>query len=248
MPVFTDCQAQIMKPLTIFRHIACEGPGYLDKVLEQHSIPYRLVRIDLNEALPRDLERTSGLVFMGGPMSVNDPLPWIREELELIQAAQARGMPILGHCLGGQLISKALGGTVSTNPVKEIGWHPVQKSTTPDAADWLAGLPQEFTLFHWHGETFSIPQGAEVILENDNCANQGFACGNTLALQCHVEMMAPMVGEWASLYRDELANAGGAVQSREEMTANLDARIAAAQAVADRLYLRWLRPLLETAA
>ena len=104
-----------MKPLTIFRHIACEGPGYLDRVLKRCSIPYRLVRIDLNEAVPRDLEETSGLVFMGGPMSVNDPLPWISQELELIQAAQACGLPVLGHCLGGQLISKALGGTVSAN-------------------------------------------------------------------------------------------------------------------------------------
>ncbi len=236
-----------MKPLTIFRHIACEGPGYLAAVLGQHRIPYRLVRIDLNEAIPRDLEETSGLVFMGGPMSVNDALPWISQELELIQAAQARGMPMIGHCLGGQLISKALGGTVSANPVKEIGWHPVRKSKTPAAADWLAGLPQEPVLFHWHGETFSIPQGAEVILENDNCAHQGFTLGNTLALQCHVEMTAPMVGEWAALYRDELLNPVATVQSAEEMTAGLDARITAAQQVADRLYLRWLRPLLETA-
>ena len=237
-----------MKPLTIFRHIACEGPGYLDKVLEQYAIPYRLIRIDLDEAIPRNLEETSSLVFMGGPMSVNDPQPWIGQELELIQAAQACDMPILGHCLGGQLISKALGGTVSANPVKEIGWHPVRMSNTPAAADWLADLPREFLLFHWHGETFSIPEGAEVILENDTCAHQGFTLGNTLALQCHVEMTAPMVGEWASLYRDELVNAAATVQSREEMTANLDARVTAAQQFADRLYQRWLRPLLETAA
>jgi len=237
-----------MKPLTIFRHIACEGPGYLDKVLEHYAIPYRLIRIDLDEAIPRNLEETSGLVFMGGPMSVNDPLPWIGQELELIQAAQARDMPILGHCLGGQLISKALGGTVSANPVKEIGWHPVRMRNTPAAAEWLADLPRDFLLFHWHGETFSIPEGAEVILENDTCAHQGFTLGNTLALQCHVEMTAPMVGEWASLYRDELVNTAATVQTREEMTANLDTRIAAAQQVADRLYRRWLRPLLKAAA
>jgi GMP synthase-like glutamine amidotransferase len=236
-----------MKPLTIFRHIACEGPGYLDNVLKRYSIPYRLVKIDLNESLPRGIEETSGLVFMGGPMSVNDPLPWISQELALIQAAQACGMPVLGHCLGGQLISKALGGTVSANAVKEIGWHPVRKSSTAAAADWLADLPQASTLFHWHGEMFSIPQGAEVVLENDNCAHQGFTIGNTLALQCHVEMTASMVAEWALLYRDELENAASTVQSAEEMTANLDARIAAAQRVADSLYRRWLRPLLEAA-
>jgi GMP synthase-like glutamine amidotransferase len=235
-----------MKPLTIFRHVACEGPGYLDAVLAQHSIPYRLIKIDLNEAVPQDLEETSGLVFMGGPMSVNDPLPWIRQEMQLIEAAQARGMPVLGHCLGGQLICKALGGAVSANPVKEIGWHAVRKCNTRAATDWLAALPQESIPFHWHGETFSIPEGAEVALESDNCAHQGFTAGNTLALQFHVEMTAPMVGEWATLYREELVNTTSTVQSREQMMADLDSRIEAAHRIADKIYLRWLRPLLET--
>jgi GMP synthase-like glutamine amidotransferase len=233
-----------MKPLTIFRHVDCEGPGYLTVVLEQHSIPYRLVKIDLNETPPTDLGETSGLVFMGGPMSVNDPLPWIEQEMGLILQAQSLGMPVLGHCLGGQLVSKALGGTVSANPVKEIGWHAVRRSNTAAAADWLAELAEEPTLFHWHGETFTIPEGAELILENAYCAHQGFVCGNTLALQCHVEMTAPMVREWASRYRDELDDPAGSVQSLEEMTAALDARITAAQQAADSIYRRWLRPLV----
>lgn len=237
-----------MKPLTIFRHVDCEGPGYLAAVLGQHAIPYRLVNIDLNEPPPRHLEETAGLVFMGGPMSVNDPLPWIEPELELIRQAHAAGMPVLGHCLGGQLISKALGGTVSANPVREIGWHPVHRCDTPAASEWLAGLPREFTLFHWHGETFSIPSGAELLLENDNCPHQAFACGNTLALQCHVEMTAPMVGEWAARYRSEIETPSGTVQSAQAMSAGLHARIAAAQQVADVLYRRWLQPLLASPA
>lgn len=230
--------------MIIFRHIDCEGPGYLAEVLAQYSMPYRLVKIDLNEALPGDIDGTSGLILMGGPMSVNDPLPWIEPLLSLIRKAHARGLPVLGHCLGGQLISKALGGTVSANPVKEIGWHPVRRSNTPAAADWLSGLPQEFTLFHWHGETFSIPEGAELIMESDNCRHQGFAHGNTLALQCHMEMTAPMVEDWASIYRDELAHPIATVQSLEEMTTGLDTRIEAARQVADKLYRRWLAPLL----
>ena len=233
-----------MRFLTIFRHIACEGPGYLAEVLDRHAIPWRLIKVDEGETIADTLDDTSGLVFMGGPMSVNDADPWIAQELTLIRRAQAAGMPVLGHCLGGQLISKALGGTISANPVKEIGWHSVRKSDTPTATKWLADLPDEITLFHWHGETFSIPEGAEVILENGHCAHQAFALGNTLALQCHIEMMEPMVSEWAALYEHELQQTGNSVQSAAQMTTDLPARISAAQQVADHVYLRWLAPLL----
>lgn len=232
-----------MKPLLIFRHIECEGPGYLAEVLSRRDIPYEIIAIDKAEPVPAGIEDCSGLVFMGGPMSVNSPLPWIEPELELIRLARAHDLPVLGHCLGGQLISKALGGTVSANPVREIGWYPVRRRDNPAARDWLAGLPEATTLFHWHGETFSIPDGAEVLLENDHCAHQAFAIGNTLALQCHVEMTAAMVSEWAALYHSELDDPAPSVQSVAQMTAGLEQRIAVAQQAADRLYRRWLQPL-----
>jgi GMP synthase-like glutamine amidotransferase len=234
-----------MKPLYIFRHIECEGPGYLDEVLSRLAIPSRLIAIDRNDAIPTTVEDCSGLVFMGGPMSVNDPLPWIGRELDLIRQAHAQGLPVLGHCLGGQLISKALGGTVSANPVREIGWHPVRKLPNDTAESWLDELPSGMEVFHWHGETFSVPEHAVCVLESDHCARQAFAAGNTLALQCHVEMTAPMVREWASLYRRELDDSSPAVQSSETLMEKLDERIATLQGVAERLYRRWLRPLFD---
>jgi len=234
-----------MKPLYIFRHIDCEGPGYLAAVLARHNLPWQLIAIDAGDAVPDSIGHCAGLVFMGGSMSVNDPLPWIGRELDLIRQAQAVDMPVLGHCLGGQLVSKALGGEITRNPVKEIGWHPVRRCADATAQRWLHGLPDAATLFHWHGETFSIPAGAECILASEHCAHQAFAIGNTLALQCHVEMLAPMVGEWAQRYRHELESPGPAVQSTAQMTHDLDARIRGAQQVADMLYERWLQPLLE---
>ncbi len=233
-----------MKPLFLFRHIKCEGPGYLAEVLDRLEVPYRLIAIDRKEAVPVDIEDCSGLVFMGGPMSVNDPLPWIEQELALIRAAADRQLPVLGHCLGGQLIGKALGGEVTKNRVREIGWHAVSKADNATAADWLDGQPERMNLFHWHGETFSIPAGAEVILENAHCPHQAFALDNILALQCHVEMTAPMVHEWAALYRVELDDPAPSVQTAAEMTADLDERITAAQQVAGHLYRRWLQPML----
>jgi GMP synthase-like glutamine amidotransferase len=233
-----------MKPILIFRHLECEGPGYLEQVLQQRQLPYQLVRIDQNDPIPQDITHCSALVFMGGPMSVNDDLPWIAQELALIRQGVAGGLPVLGHCLGGQLISKALGGNVGPNPVKEIGWLPVTKITSAAAADWLADLPDEFITFHWHGETFSIPEGASAILQSEHCAHQGFVTGNTLALQCHVEMTADMVREWAHLYAHEIGETSDTVQSEAEMTKDIDNKIAALQQQANRLYQRWLRPLL----
>ena len=233
-----------LKPIVIFRHLECEGPGYLETVLQQHQLPHHLIGIDRNDAIPEDINHCSALVFMGGPMSVNDDLPWIAQELALIRQAVAANLPVLGHCLGGQLISKALGGSVGANPVKEIGWLPVTKMTNPASEDWLAELPNEFTAFHWHGETFSIPDGASSILQSQHCAHQGFVTGNTLALQCHVEMTNAMVREWAPLYAHEIGTPSATVQSAEEITTDIETKIAALQSQADRLYRRWLRPLL----
>jgi len=233
-----------MKPILIFRHLECEGPGYLEQVLQYYQLPYRLVCIDQNEAVPEGIDHCSALVFMGGPMSVNDDLPWIEPELALIRQAVAEDMPVLGHCLGGQLISKALGGSVGANPVKEIGWLPVSRITNPASTDWLAELPDEFIAFHWHGETFSIPNGASPILQSQHCPHQGFVMGNTLALQCHVEMTEDMVQEWAQLYAHEIGETSATVQNAAEMTRDIEQNISGLQMQADRLYRRWLKPLL----
>src|SRR4051812_50139172 len=111
-----------MKPVAIFRASPTEGPGYFATYLERRSIAWQLVSLDANARVPRDARAYAGLVFMGGPMSVNDDLPWIAPALELVREAVRKDVPALGHCLGGQLMSKALGGAVRRNPVKEIGW------------------------------------------------------------------------------------------------------------------------------
>lgn len=232
-----------MKPIYIFRHISYEGPGYFLEVLERRGIPCKLIAIDRNDPIPESPDGASGLVFMGGGMSVNDPSPWIEQELRLIRLAAARKLPVLGHCLGGQLISKALGGTVEPNPVKEIGWFPVERSENATARRWLGRLPQRFDVFHWHGETFTIPPGAVPILQSRHCRNQAFVLGNILALQCHVEMTADMVTEWAARHAGEIARPTASVQSAEQMTVDLEARIERLHAVADIIYDAWLHGL-----
>lgn len=227
-----------MKPIYIFRHIGCEGPGYFAEFLNRYRIPSHLIATDHGDHVPTSTADMGGLVFMGGPMSVNDHLPWIDAELNLIRQAQQAGLPVLGHCLGGQLIAKALGATVQPNPVKEIGWHDVKQSAK--SSPWLAGLPLSFEAFHWHGETFGIPESAVHLLESQWCRHQAFSCGRTLALQFHVEMTEPMIREWADLYHEQLNDPGASVQSRDAMVSDIEMRIKSLNAVADVLYEQWL--------
>ena len=232
-----------MKKVLIFRHAPGEGPGYFAQFLDRHSIPYNLIRIDQNEPVPDSIADASGLVMMGGPMSVNDPLPWIPRVLNLVRQAMSADVPVLGHCLGGQLLSKALGGTVAPNPVREIGWLPVQQCQNAATSDWLDGLAPELEVFHWHGETFTIPQGATRILASQACANQGFVMGKAVGLQCHVEMLEKMVKDWARIGKDEIATPSATIQSLEQMTENLEHRIGLLHKIADVLYSRWIQGL-----
>ena len=232
-----------MKPIAIFRHLEYEGPGYLADFLHNKQIPYSLIHIDQNDPVPRSISGFSGLVFMGGPMSVNDNLPWIAPEIDLIKQAIRIDMPLLGHCLGGQLIAKAMGATISSNPVKEIGWHNVSRRDNAVADDWLHPLPDTFEVFHWHGETFSIPDGASLLLSSQYCEHQAFAIGHTLAMQCHIEMTASMVNEWAVKNADEIKVVSDSVQSAEQMTANKEDKVTQLKPIADTLYQRWIQAL-----
>lgn len=236
-----------MKPAFILRHLDCEGAGYLATVLERHNLPYRVVAIDDGESPPLDVQDFSALVLMGGPMSVNDPLPWIAQEVELIRAAHARQIPVLGHCLGAQLIATAFGQTVRPNHSKEIGWYDIESIKSPSAARWLSEVPRHFLGFHWHGETFGLPQEAIPLFRSTLCQQQGFAIGNTLALQFHVEITEQMVDEWAARNSAELANPPPGVQTTAQLRENMTGRVAALHEVADALYAAWLRPLMRNA-
>jgi len=233
-----------MKPIAIFRHFATEGPGYFATYLERHRLPWTLIKLDEGEDVPHNTDRYAGLVFMGGPMSVNDELPWIPPVLALIREAVARDVPVLGHCLGGQLMSKALGGQVGPNPVKEIGWGEVRLEAGAESREWFGTERSGFTSFHWHGETFSIPDGAVRLLASPYCANQAFALGKHLGMQCHIEMTAELVQTWCRTGAREIArSAGPAVQPVEAVLADLDSRLTELHAVADGVYAKWVQGL-----
>ena len=229
-----------MKPVAIFRHYVTEGPGYFSEYLDRAVIPWTLIKLDQSDPVPGEPDDFSGLAFMGGPMSVNDPLPWIPPVLSLIQAAVARDVPVLGHCLGGQLMSKALGGVVTRALVKEIGWGPVKLEEKTTAKLWFGSLPDEFHAFHWHGETFSVPTGATRVLSSPWCENQAFALGKHLGLQCHIEMTESLVRSWCETGEREIRRSNSiAVQPVDKILASLEPQVQALHRVADAVYAHW---------
>jgi GMP synthase-like glutamine amidotransferase len=230
-----------MKPVAIFRHASTEGPGYFATVLDRDHVPWRVIKVDAGEMVPADPHAFSGLAFMGGPMSVNDDLPWIAPVLRLIRHSVEAGVPVLGHCLGGQLMSKALGGSVGRNPVKEIGWGNVDVLGNATAQQWFGHSPLTFAAFHWHGETFTIPPGGERVLANKYCENQAFALGKHLGMQCHIEMTTEMIDVWCKTGAGEIARSKSpAVQSVMAIKTDLDRRLQALHRVADGVYARWI--------
>lgn len=235
-----------MLPVAIFRHSPTEGPGYFAIFLEQHGIPWRLIAIDEGEAVPDQADAFSGLCFMGGPMSVNDPLPWIDSVCALIRDAVGKNIPVIGHCLGGQLMSKALGGQVTKNPAKEIGWGLTHGEDNAIARHWLGNFAGACsTVFQWHGETFSIPQGATRLFANAYCANQMFALGPHLGMQCHIEMTPEMIAKWCEQWAEEAVAAADqpSVQTPAEMEEQIAERLPVMRQLSEQLYSVWITGL-----
>jgi GMP synthase-like glutamine amidotransferase len=236
-----------MKPVAIFRFSPGDGAGYFQTFLESRKIPWQLFQVDQGVHVPTTVDGFSGYVFMGGPMSVNDPLPWIPHVLKLIRLAIAEQKPCLGHCLGGQLMSRALGGVVTRNPVKEIGWNPIRIDDNEVSRQWLGDDMvdnRDFTTFQWHGETFTIPDGATRIVTGDACANQAYVIGNSLGMQCHVEMTQKMIQTWCRDWEKEHADPQlPSVQTPDEMMEEMRENLVLLKQIADRLYGQWCEGL-----
>ncbi len=235
------------RPIAVFRFSATEGPGHFATFLEANRLPWTLVKLDEGEPVPASAEAFAGLGFMGGPMSANDELPWTQPVLALMRDAANHRVPMIGHCLGGQLMSRALGGKVTRNPVKEIGWVHVNAEQSPVARDWLGEGIAAIDTFEWHEDTFTIPAGSERILSGATCENQAYVADSIhLGMQCHVEMDPTLIDTWCRTGSEEIAESLGkspAVQDISTIKGLVGRNLEALHATADRLYSRWVRGL-----
>lgn len=180
----------------VFRHVPFEGAGRIASVLAQRNIELEYADRYVPSAATPDISAYAALIFLGGPMSANDDLPYLQQEMEWISQAAARDQPVLGICLGAQLMARSLGARVYRNPEKEIGWFDLHFTQAAARDALFAGVPKA-TVFHWHGETFDLPQGAEWLASSVRCRHQAFRFGKKqYGLQFHLEVTPGMISDW----------------------------------------------------
>lgn len=206
-------------------HVPFEGVGSIEAWATHREFPLSSTHFYAGETPPPPSEYDM-LVVMGGPMSVYDErdFPWLAAEKQAIAAAVAAGKRVLGICLGAQLVSVVLGGTVTPNPVPEIGWFKVTMTEAGAALPVLSGFPESFYAFHWHGETFSIPPGAVHAASSAACANQAFVYQNrVIGLQFHLETTPAGMQHLIKYCAGDVALPGPTVQHPKQMHAGREA-------------------------
>lgn len=200
-----------------FQHVPFEDPANIEGWARPRGHDLSRTLLFSEEEFP-DLSSFDWLIIMGGPMNIyeHERYPWLVREKEFISRAIAGGKVVLGICLGAQLISDVLGGKVTRNRYREIGWFPVRLTEEGRASSIFSALPERFTALHWHGDTFSIPPGALRLAESDACANQAFISGRSVGLQFHLESSKESVERLLENCGDELTE-GPYIQGREDL-------------------------------
>jgi GMP synthase (glutamine-hydrolysing) len=223
----------------VVQHAAGEGSGAIGASLRARGIDQRVVRTDLGHPVPPDLGGARALVVMGGPMGVYeaDRYPHLRDEMRLIDRAIAAGVPVLGVCLGSQLVAAALGARVERASRREVGWREVRlREVARQDALW-ARSPDAFVPLHWHGDVFDLPAGAVSLASSEQTVHQAFRFGaSTWGVLFHVEMDAAQVEAMAAEFHDDLAQAG---LSRGDVLDDVGARVAHTGAIAASAYGAW---------
>ncbi len=182
-----------MSRWAVLQHVPFEGPGLIETQAQAHGVQLDRRHLYRGDAVPR-LDELAGLVVMGGPMGVGDTEqhPHLVDEIELMAAAAAAGMPVLGVCLGAQLLACALGGEVGPAGTAEVGIGSVALTPAGERDDVLGPAGRSVPVLHWHEDTFTIPPGAELLASSDHCVNQAFRAGRALGLQFHIELDAEL--------------------------------------------------------
>ena len=231
------------KPVLVLQHAQPEHPGLILDALKGAGAQVETIRTDLAQPAPPSLENYVGLIIMGGPQSVyeEDKFPYLRAEKQLARLAIDNNIPLLGVCLGSQVIADVLGSEVHPGPAPEIGWKPVKRA--PEAANnpVLSALPETFTPLHWHGDIYDLPTGATPIASSEMTPIQGFTYNdNVHALLFHLEMTEAQITEMATLFPEDIRRANLVPNAFLSQT---PAHAAALKPIATQIFTRWAQLL-----
>lgn len=233
-----------MPRILVFQHVAAEPLGTLDPLIRRRGHRIRFVNFEREPDAQPQVDRYRGLIVLGGPMNVEDQAerPHLRTELRAIEAMLKQGKPILGICLGAQLLAHVLGAPISRNDAPEIGWYPLQKTADGLADPVLHPLQAETPVFQWHACRFAIPSDAVHLARSPQCEQQAFRHGdNAYGFQFHLEMDEPLIERWLAkpAYREELAGSGLA-HDEHSIRVQTKQHIAAMQEQADAVFNNFL--------
>jgi GMP synthase (glutamine-hydrolysing) len=229
--------------VTLLQHIHCETPGIISDCLQSAGIDMRFVRTFERNPIPSNLDTQAGLIVMGGPMSVydHDQFPFLLEEQRLIEEALKDDKPVLGVCLGSQLLAATLGAEVKSGAQKEIGWHRVTLTEYAATDALWKELPARFTAYHWHGDVYDLPQGAVSLASSELTPCQGFRYGaNAYGFLFHMEVTEKIIKNMVAEFQDELEEqritAGSIIQKTRDYLSEL-------QTVGSKVFRRWAKSL-----
>jgi GMP synthase (glutamine-hydrolysing) len=225
-----------MSRVVIVQHAAVEPPGTIGEVLTSRGFDVRVVRTFAGEAVP-SLGASTALVLMGGPMSVYEEHLHQREEKRLIREAIDAGKPVLGICLGSQLLASVLGARVVPGPEKEIGWFPITLLHDGRADELFTDEPSPFVAFHWHGDVFEVPPGARPLARSERTPFQGFRYGDSAyGLLFHLEVEEGQIAAMAAAFDKELEQS---CVPANELLVGASRYMAEVRARGQRVFGRW---------
>jgi GMP synthase (glutamine-hydrolysing) len=236
-----------MAKVYVLQHHRVENLGTIAEALEGAALAWQYIRVHEGHPVPKEMKGAGGLIVMGGPMAAYqaDRYPFLRDEMVLIEQAVTEELPVLGVCLGAQIVAAALGAKVTRNPAgKEIGWYPVTLSDAALEDRLWRGVAPTITPFHWHGDIFELPAGAVSLASSEKTPCQAFRYGNSVyALQFHIEVtpesVAAMAAEWPRELEKEKISAA-------EMIGAAAGHVPELELLSDAIFGRWAGPIQKT--